>query len=135
MKTPNEIIEIMLKEDAFSKLLGLKLTKLDKGTCVLQMDITPDHVNGFNITHGGVGFSLADSAVAFAANAYGYKAVTIENSISYIKPSFLHSILIASCTELHKGKTIGRYAVKLNTEDNKLVAQVNATVHFSQEAW
>lgn len=135
MKSPKEIIDLMLKEDAFSNLLGMEIEEVEKGKCTLSMLIASDHVNGFNITHGGIAFSLADSAIAFAANAYGNKAVTIENSISYVKPSFLGNRLIAICTEVNKGKTVARYNVKLQNQKNELVANINGLVHFSNEIW
>ncbi|MGB0933604.1 MAG: PaaI family thioesterase [Lishizhenia sp.] len=135
MKSPQDILDLMLKEDAFTVLLGMKVTQLQPGSSTLTMQILPEHVNGFNITHGGITFSLADSAIAFAANAYGNKAVSIENSISYIKPSFLNDQLTAHCEEVHKGKTLGRYTVKLLNEKKELIAKVNSTVHFSKENW
>jgi uncharacterized domain 1 len=114
----------------------MDLVAIDKGSCTLKTVIKETELNGFSITHGGVLFSLADSAVAFAANSYGYKAVTIENSISYLKPSFLSSVITATCSEIHKGKTLGRYVVELHSElESVKVAVVNATVHFSNELW
>ncbi len=135
MKSPEEIIALMLNEDAFSKLLGMEILALSEGNCTVRMTIATDHVNGFKIAHGGTAFSLADSAIAFAANAHGFKAVTIENTISYIKPSFLGNQIIASCSQIHKGKTLGRYTVKLETEEKTLIANVNGLVHFSKEKW
>ena len=64
MKTPREIVDLMMKEDAFSKLLGMKVLSIEKGECQLSLKVEEDFVNGFNIAHGGLSYALADSSLA-----------------------------------------------------------------------
>ena len=66
MKTPKQIFELMYNNDPFSKLLGMQLIAISEGHCKLEMKVTKDMLNGFSIAHGGITYSLADSALAFA---------------------------------------------------------------------
>ena len=91
--TPSQITDTMMAKDYFSQWLGITRLKDEEGTCILQMTIRTDMLNGFSIAHGGITYSLADSALAFASNSYGRKAVSIETSISHMLP-------------LHEGDTI-----------------------------
>ncbi|CAG0910535.1 unnamed protein product, partial [Cyprideis torosa] len=63
----------MYENDAFSKWLGIERMEEREGYCKLKMVLTKDMTNGFNIAHGGIAYSLADSALAFAANARGVR--------------------------------------------------------------
>lgn len=85
MKTEQEIIDSMLKEDRFSKLLNVQLIEIRKGFCIVGLEVQDKLINGFDIAHGGISYSLADTAAAFAANSYGNKALSIESSISHIQ--------------------------------------------------
>jgi acyl-CoA thioesterase len=66
---PNEIVHKMFDNDAFSKWLGIVVEEISEGKCVLSMTIRKEMTNGFGIAHGGITYSLADSALAFAANS------------------------------------------------------------------
>ena len=135
MKTPREIVDLMMKEDAFSKLLGMKVLSIEKGECQLSLKVEEDFVNGFNIAHGGLSYALADSSLAFAANSYGRKAVSIETSISHTRPSFKGDTITVTCSEENKSKRLGIYIAKVLNQEGKLVALFKGTVHFSEELW
>jgi len=94
-----EIVDKMMQHDQFSKWLGVERMEEGPGCCTLRMTIRPEMCNGFHIAHGGISFSLADSALAFASNAHGRQAVSIETSISHIKPLHAGDIIIAKATE------------------------------------
>jgi acyl-CoA thioesterase len=78
----------MLARDRFSAWLGLELVAVEAGACTCRMTVREEMVNGFGVSHGGVVFSLADSAFAFACNSSGFITVSIENSIRY--PAAIH---------------------------------------------
>src|SRR6476660_3492491 len=78
-----KIVGKMYDDDLFSQWLGIERIKIEQGHCILQMKIRNEMVNGFGIAHGGIAFSLADSALAFASNAYGRLSVALDCSISY----------------------------------------------------
>ena len=82
---PKEIVKQMIENDAFSKWLGLEILELSKGFCKLKMVVRKEMTNGFSIAHGGISYSLADSALAFAANSEGTHSLSIETSISHKK--------------------------------------------------
>jgi len=133
--SPAEIVEKMMNGDAFSQWLGIKVIKIEPGHCELTMTVTAPMVNGFTIAHGGISYSLSDSALAFATNAYGAKCVSIETSISHTRPVTIGDQLTARCKELNRGKTLGIYEVKVTNQNNKLIALFKGTVHISKENW
>ncbi|MCO5260073.1 MAG: PaaI family thioesterase [Crocinitomicaceae bacterium] len=135
MKTPEEIVDLMMRNDAFSQWMGVKVVHVSKGTCELSMQLDPILLNGFFIAHGGISYSLSDSALAFASNSYGKKCVSIETSISHVRPAREGDVLTAKAIEKHRGKTIGVYEVIVTNQEEKTVALFKGTVHISQEDW
>lgn len=135
MKSPSEIIGLMLSKDNFSNLLGMKIEVLKEGSCTVSMKVTAQQVNGFQIAHGGITYSLADSSLAFASNSRGLKCVSVETSISHVRPVHIHDVLFAACTEMHRGRKIGVYQVEVLNQEHKLVALFKGTVHVSENEW
>lgn len=135
MKTPQEIVEQMLNSDAFSQWMQLEIQSLGLGHCSISCTVTPKMLNGFHILHGGISYSLADSALAFASNSYGNQCVSIETSISHTKPARLGEVLYAECNELHRGKSIGIYEVSVRNQAQTLIALFKGTVHISEKKW
>ncbi|ASS47750.1 MAG: thioesterase [Candidatus Fluviicola riflensis] len=125
----------MMQLDAYSQWMGIRVLHIDFGTCTLSCTISPEMLNGFGITHGGISYALADSALAFASNSHGQQCVSIETSIAHIKPAQLNDTLTAICTEIQKGKTIARYVVEITNQHNELIARFNGTVFRSEKTW
>lgn len=135
MKSPQEIISIMLEKDAFSIWMGIEIISVEKGACEVRATITKDMLNGFETLHGGISYSIADSALGFASNSYGHKCVSIETSISHIRPAKKGDILTAKAIEMHRGRTNGIYEITVTNQENKKIALFKGTVHISQELW
>jgi acyl-CoA thioesterase len=135
VKQPEEIIQLMLSRDAFSAWLTIDVINSEKGSCTLACTVNSQMLNGFDILHGGITYSLSDSALAFAANAYGYKCVSVETSISHLYPVTKDQVLTIIASEIHRGKTIGVYQVDILNSENKLVSKFKGTVHISQDVW
>jgi acyl-CoA thioesterase len=135
MKSPKEIVQIMMENDAFSQWMNVEVTSIEKGACTLKTTVHSDMLNGFKIAHGGISYSLSDSALAFSANAYGYQCVSIETSISHIRPVFENDELTVTCEELHRGRSIGIYSVDIYNQNNKLISKFKGTVNISQDEW
>ena len=74
MERAEKIVSKMINGDAFSQWLGINVIKVSEGFCKLEMRVRKEMTNGFNIAHGGISYSLADSALAFAANASALSA-------------------------------------------------------------
>ncbi len=135
MKTPEEIVSLMLQHDHFSEWMKVKVLELGKGHCTLSCTTKKDMLNGFGILHGGITYSLSDSALAFASNSYGYKCVSVETSISHLRPVRVDTHLTVTCSEIHRGKTIGIYSVDIREDDGNLVSKFKGTVHISKDPW
>ena len=135
MLSPNQVVEMMMEKDAFSNWMGIHVDKIELGTSILSCTVKEEMLNGFQILHGGISYSLSDSALAFASNSYGNKCVSIETSISHTRPAKLGDILTATCKEINRGKTIGIYEVAVTNQDQKLIAIFKGTVSISVDTW
>ena len=135
MLTPSQIVSTMLEKDAFSQWLGITINKIELGTCILSCQVKEEMLNGFQILHGGISYSIADSALAFASNSYGNKCVSIETSISHTRTAKPGDILTATCKEINRGRTIGIYEVAVTNQDQKLIAIFKGTVSISVDTW
>jgi acyl-CoA thioesterase len=135
MKTPKEIVDLMMNDDSFSKWMGVKIDTIDNGICVLKASVKEEMLNGFRIAHGGISYSLADSALAFASNSRGVQCVSIETSISHVKKVLEGDVLIATAREVYRGKTTGIYDVEVINQNNLLVALFKGTVFITDKEW
>jgi acyl-CoA thioesterase len=135
MKSPKEIITLMLSKDAFSIWMGIEVLSIEEGTCELRSKIKTEMLNGFGILHGGISYSLADSALAFASNSYGYKSVSIETSISHVRPVKAGDTITAKAVELHRGFTLGIYEITITNQENKKIALFKGTVFITADTW
>ena len=130
----NRIVEHMYKGDAFSQWLGIQRLEERPGYCELEMMVRPEMVNGFGIAHGAITYALADSALAFASNSHGRKAVSIETSINHLKTVSVGDILKAIAEETSLGHKIAVYHIKvLRGED--IVALFKGVVFRKEEEW
>ncbi len=114
----------MWKDDAASKWLGMEISDVDEGYAVLTLTVEPHHANGHGICHGGVTFSLADSAFAFACNSRNQSAVAQHNVISYLAPANVGDRLTATATELSMSGRSGIYDVKVTNQDGLVLAEM-----------
>lgn len=132
-KLAEKVVDKMMTEDAFSRWLGINVVDIKPGFAKLEMTIREDMVNGFKVSHGGIAFSLADSALAFASNSYGRIAVAMENNISFMKKVVSGDQLIAETEELSIGRRIGVYNVSITNQGHEQVALFRGTVFRTQE--
>jgi len=133
--SPEEIVGAMMREDAFSRWLGIEILELSQGYCRLSATVTAEMLNGFAIAHGGISYSLADSALAFAANSRGEKAVSVETAISHTRGVQAGQKLTAEAKELHNSQRFGRYSVEIKDEQDRMVALFHGTVFRTGELW
>lgn len=129
------ITEEMYRNDAFSQWLGIKVVEVGAGYCTLEMDIKPVMLNGFGVAHGGITFSLADSALAFASNGQGRNAVSIETSISHTHPVVEGDHLKAMAKELSLGYRIAIYEVVITNQNEEVVGLFKGTVYRKSSEW
>lgn len=127
--------QIMLRNDTFSKWMGVEITKITPGSCCLKVSIREEMLNGFQTCHGGVSYSIADSALAFASNSHGIQAVSIETSISHIKVILAGDIITAVASEKNLSKRFGVYEVILTNQKGETVALFKGTVFRNGKEW
>lgn len=130
----NSIVNHMYEGDLFSQWLGIRRIAEGEGHCTLEMEVRPEMVNGFGIAHGAITYALADSALAFASNARGRKAVSIETSINHLKPVVPGDILTAVAEEVSLGHKLGIYNIRI-TRGEDLVALFKGVVYRKEEEW
>jgi acyl-CoA thioesterase len=126
------IAEQLYANDMFSKWLGIQFMEVKKGFCRLKIIVRPEMCNGFGIAHGGISYSLADSALAFASNSSGRHSVSVETSISHTKKVSAGEVLFAVATEKKVGNAIGIYEVVITNEMGDPVALFKGTVYCTK---
>lgn len=134
MNKAEKIVAAMMAEDSFSKWLGVEVLEVKDGFAKIKMTVRGEMLNGHGVTHGGISFSLADSAFAFASNSHGQKAVSIETSINHIKPIFEGDELVATAQKESTSKSLGQYIVRV-TRNNELVGLFKGLVFRKNEEW
>ena len=117
------VVNHMMEHDQFSQWLGIQVLEIREGFSKISMVIRSEMVNGFGIIHGGVTFSLADSAFAFACNNRNVLSVALDTSINFIKPVQVGDELTASAKEIHNGQSTGLYHITIMNQHQHVVAE------------
>jgi acyl-CoA thioesterase len=117
-----EVVNHLMENDLFSKWLGIEILEIGEGYSKIKMTIRKEMINGFGIVHGGIAFSVADSAFAFACNNRNNLSVALDTSINFIKPVHVDDILTAETKEIHNGKSTGLYHITITNQNSQLVA-------------
>ena len=130
-----KVVERMYNKDSFSQWLGIERVEDAVGCSVLKMKVRKEMLNGFDIAHGGITYSLADSALAFASNSHGRMAVSVETSVSHTEPVKEGDVLTALAEEVSLSNKIGIYNVIVTNQDNKKVALFKGTVYRTSKDW
>lgn len=128
-RSPKEMVNILMRNDAFSKWLGIYDIEVATGWTKFKYKITPEMMNGLGTVHGGILFSAADSALAFASNGHDNLSVALEVSISYTKAAFLDDILTVEATEVYSGRKTGVYDIRTTNESGDLVCLFKGTIY------
>lgn len=132
---PEKIVSKMYDNDWFSQWLGIERLAIKQGRCVLRMTIRKEMLNGFAIAHGGITYSLADSALAFASNSHGRMSVSVETSISHTESLKEGDVITATAEEMSLSNKVGVYHVTVTNQNNKVVALFKGTVYRTSKEW
>ena len=133
--SPKEIIDKMMAADKMSQWLGIQILSYNPGAVSIKMIVQPEMVNGFDVAHGGITYSLADSALAFSANSHGIRSMSIETSISHQKMVKVGDELTVHSKELSLSRKIGVYEMEILNQNSDLVAHFKGTVYRSGKNW
>ena len=123
----NKVIAQMMKDDLFSQWLGIQIIEIKKGYSKIKMLVRNEMINGLGIVHGGIAFSLGDTAFAFACNSRNNLSVALDTSINFLKPVHPGDELTAEAKEIHNGKSTGLYQITLTNQRNHIVALFKGT--------
>jgi acyl-CoA thioesterase len=134
-KTAESVVKKMMSRDWFSQWLGISVDEIAPGYCRLSMRVRKEMLNGFDIAHGGITYSLADSALAFASNSHGRKAVSVETGISHTVSLKEGDAISAVAEEVSLGQKIGIYNITIRKEDGTVVALFKGTVYRTSKGW
>ncbi len=123
----NEVVNHLIENDLFSKWLGIEVLEIREGYSKIKMTVRNEMINGFGIVHGGITFSLSDSAFAFACNNRNNLSVALDTSINFIKPVHVDDVLTAEAKEMHNGKNTGLYQISVSNQNDHLIALFKGT--------
>lgn len=112
----------MYESDEASRALGIKVEIPDAGSAIATMLVRADMVNGFDVCHGGLIFTLADTAFAFSCNAYNRLSVAATAHIEFLRPARLDDVLTATAAEEHRGARSGVYSIVVENDRGERVA-------------
>jgi len=124
----------MLSQDAYSQWLGIQILESEIGRVKVTMTIRKEMLNSMNYAHGGISYSLADTAFGFTSNTHGKYAVSIETSINHIEALEEGDQLVAECVIEKVNNKLGFNVVEVKRED-ELVALFKGVVYRTQKDW
>jgi len=131
--SPEKIVHKMMSNDLFSKWLGIEIISIKKGYCKLSSNISKEMTNGFNLAHGGICYSLADSCFAFTANSLGKISLTKSAEISYLKKVELNDTIFAECRQNQKDSSL--FTVNIFNHKKEEIAIFKGIAHFTNKDW
>jgi acyl-CoA thioesterase len=126
-----ERVKRLAARDPFVTLLGAQCVEAGPGMAVVRMTLGEQHMNFNGTCHGGVLFSLADTAFGLASNSHGRLAAAIDAHIGFTAPARVGESLTASARELNRSNRIGTYRVDVRRDDDGLVAAFTGTVYIT----
>ncbi len=126
MATPQQVAEAtreaMWRDDRASKALGMQVLAVGPGSATLQMTVREDMLNGHDICHGGLVTTLADSAFAFACNAYNELTVASGFDVNLVAAARRGDVLTATAREVSKAGRTGVYDITVANQRGETVA-------------
>ena len=132
--SPGQVLAIMMEKDRFSAWLGLAIDEISAGYCKLHYTIREDMLNGFDIVHGGILFSAADSAFAFACNSHGRITVALDVTITFTRPGKAGDRMNVEAKEVYLGNKTSVYDIRTTNEAGELVALFKGTAYRTSQA-
>lgn len=121
------VVNHITDHDAFSQWMGIEVLEIREGYSKIKMTIRQEMVNGFGIVHGGLPFSLADSAFAFACNNCNNLSVALDVTITFTKAVNVGDVLTAEAKEVHNGRSTGVYLITVTNQKNEQAALFKGT--------
>ena len=114
--------EVLWARDKASQALGMSFDIERVGAATVRMAVRDDMLNGLDVCHGGILFTLADTAFAYACHAYEQPSIAASASIDFLRPTALGDQLCAMASEEYRGRKNGYYTVRISNQKDELVA-------------
>jgi acyl-CoA thioesterase len=127
------VVHGMVERDAFSEWLGIEVLEIAPRRSVVQMRVRSEMVNGFGVAHGGIAYSLADSALAFSCNTHGRVTVAIENTVSYPRAARVGDVLTATAEEEASSNRLAFCRVIVRNQKDEVVSTFRGTVYKTEK--
>jgi acyl-CoA thioesterase len=118
----DELAEVIWREDTASRALGMKIIEVRAGYARLSMRVRENMANGQNLCHGGLIFTLADSAFGYACNTHNQRALAASCAIHFLAPAHVGDELTAEATEMARSGRRGIYDVRVTNQSGETVA-------------
>ncbi|MEM7282012.1 MAG: hydroxyphenylacetyl-CoA thioesterase PaaI [Pseudomonadota bacterium] len=114
--------EKLLQHDHAANNLGIKIVDVSPGHATAKMTVTEAMLNGVSFCHGGVLFTLADTAFQHACNTHNNVTVAASGEIDFLRPAVLGDVITAVCQELKRGRKNGIYDITICNQKNQMIA-------------
>lgn len=124
---PESVVSEIIRKDLFSQWLGIEIIEIKEGYSKIKMTVRKEMINGLGVVHGGIAFSLSDSAFAFACNNRNNLSLALDTSINFTKAVMPGDILTAEAKEIHNGRTTGLYLITVANQRKEQVALFKGT--------
>lgn len=115
--------------DQACKALGITLVNIAPGTATMTMRVGADMVNGHDLCHGGLIFTLADSCFAYACNSENFNTVAAGARIEFLAPARLGDELTATARQVQQGRRSGVYDVTVVNQTQQPIALFRGNSH------
>jgi acyl-CoA thioesterase len=117
-----EVVAAIRERDACADALGISVVAAQAGSATVEMTVRADMCNAHATCHGGIIFTLADAAMAYASNSHGVEALATAASVEFLQSARAGDVLRASTTERHLGGRSGIYDVAVVRDDGASIA-------------
>jgi len=124
----NRCVDALYKRDAAAGSLGILVLEVSPGRAVISMQVRPDMCNGHAICHGGMLFTLADTAMSYASNSHGKVAVASSVHIDFLRSATQDEVLLAEAVEVYRGRRKASYKVTVSRGESDQIAHFHGTV-------
>lgn len=116
-----KLVEFRNSCNPFTALLGIQVEDIGPGTARVTLPLEPRHLNPVGVPHGGVYFSMADTACGSAIASHGYYAVTVNASYEFLRSGRPGDTLTAVAEEVKNGRTLCVYSVRITNQEDTLL--------------
>ena len=133
LETAERCADAMFARDSAARALGISITVSQPGSASARMEIIASMINGHGVCHGGYIFALADTAFAFACNAYNRVSVAAGATIDFVRSGYEGDLLLAEASERRRGRTTGIYDVTVTNQEGQLLALFRGRSHSTDK--